>query len=157
MLGVDRVVLDRGVEPQPVALVAVVERALERLALAPASPAPPAAAAAALGGVALLGLGAGGVVVIVGRLVVGRFVIGRRLVLLGLERRRDEGVVLGPEIELVRAGGWGGIVSVAGVRGEVVLALETLDVRDGHVELMRDPRVGATLTHPRTDLIQLGL
>ena len=50
MLGVDGVVLDRGVEPEAVPLVAVVERALERLLLAPAAAAPAAASApAALG------------------------------------------------------------------------------------------------------------
>ena len=57
MLGVDGIVLDRGVEPEAVALVAVVEGALERLLLA-AGPAPAAAPAAA----AALGL----VVVVVG-------------------------------------------------------------------------------------------
>ena len=46
VLGVDGVVLDGGVEPQPVALLAVVEGALERLAAA-ARPAAPAAAPAA--------------------------------------------------------------------------------------------------------------
>src|ERR1044072_1988636 len=50
VLGVDRVVLDGGVEPQPVALLAVVERALQR----PGAAAAPAATAGAATGRALL-------------------------------------------------------------------------------------------------------
>src|SRR5215216_6486188 len=73
VLGVDRIVLDRRVEPEPVALVAVVEGALERLLLAPAAaastaPATPAAlrlvvAVAVLVGLGLVGIG---LVVLVG-------------------------------------------------------------------------------------------
>ena len=47
VLGVDGVLLDRGVEPEPVALLAVVEGALERLRAAPAAAAAAAPAAAA--------------------------------------------------------------------------------------------------------------
>src|SRR4051794_23928256 len=60
VLGVDRVILDRGVEPQAVALFPVVERALERLGGAAAAAAPAGAATAGLGVrllVAGLGLG----------------------------------------------------------------------------------------------------
>src|SRR4051812_16935944 len=90
VLGVDRVVGDGGVEPEPVALVAVLERRLVgRGPLAGATPATAAAAAAPgpllvlLGGLFLLlaGLGlAGG---------------------LGLQLGGDEGVVLGAEVDLV--------------------------------------------------------
>src|ERR1700760_3437597 len=57
VLGVDGVVLDGGIEPQPVALLAVVERRLERrgLASAAAATAPPALAPAPAGRL-LLGL-----------------------------------------------------------------------------------------------------
>ena len=55
VLGVDRVVLDRGVEPEPEALLAVVEGALERRGLrAPARRASATAAAAAAGRAVLL-------------------------------------------------------------------------------------------------------
>src|SRR3954451_362677 len=56
VLGVHRIIRDGRVEPQPVALLAVVERALERPrrpGRAPAAP-PPAGAAARVGGRVLL-------------------------------------------------------------------------------------------------------
>ena len=53
VLGVDRIVLDGGVEPQAVALLAVVERGLERGGLAPGAPPAAAPAAPALGRAAL--------------------------------------------------------------------------------------------------------
>ena len=64
VLGVQRVVLDGGVEPQAVALLAVVEGALQRLALAaaPAASAAPAPAAA-LAGTAVLAVGVAGVAI----------------------------------------------------------------------------------------------
>src|SRR5918997_642037 len=92
VLGVDGVVLDGGVEPEAVALVAVVEGALERLRLAaPAAAAAPAAPAALR------------LVLVVGVLVFVRLVLGGRLVglLLGLERRGHERVVLGAQVELL--------------------------------------------------------
>src|SRR5215213_2377521 len=96
VLGVDRVVLDGGVEPQPVALLAVVERALERLAAAPA------AAAAAAGGAAawrrLLGSALGGLLGQPGLLL-------RAAGLFGLELRGDRGVVLGAEVDLLGGAG----------------------------------------------------
>jgi hypothetical protein len=36
-----------------------------------------------------------------------------------------------------------------------VLALEGADVADGHIQLVRDPRIGAPLAHPGADLIEL--
>ena len=39
---------------------------------------------------------------------------------------------------------------------QAVLALEGLDLLDGHLKLMGDPCVGATLSHPPTDLVKLG-
>ena len=38
---------------------------------------------------------------------------------------------------------------------QAVLALERLDLLDGDLELVGDPRVGATLSHPSTDLVKL--
>ena len=38
---------------------------------------------------------------------------------------------------------------------EALLALEGLDLLDRHFQLMRDPRVGATLSHPPADLVKL--
>jgi carbon storage regulator len=49
-------------------------------------------------------------------------------------------------------------VPVAGLRwGEVVLALERNELADAHIELVRDPRIGAPLADPCADLIELGL
>ena len=67
-----------------------------------------------------------------------------------LELGRDRGVVLGAEVDLV---GGRGIAPVAGL--QILLALERLDLLNGHVELMRDPGVGTTLSHPPTDLVKL--
>src|SRR3954454_22184656 len=47
VLGVDGIVLDGGIEPQPVALLAVVERALERAPYGPAATGAPGGGAAA--------------------------------------------------------------------------------------------------------------
>src|SRR4051794_9545764 len=134
VLGVDGIVLHRGIEPQPVALLAVVEGALERAARRRALARAPGAAAAPartrlvtvllrgvrrLGGLrlglaALLLLGAAG-----GLLGRARLLLGA-LRGLGLELRRDGGVVLRAEVDLLR-GALGGAV-VVGL--ELVLALE---------------------------------
>ena len=154
MLGVDRVVLDGGVEPEPVALVAVVERPLERL---PPAPRARGLRVARAGGAWACRLVVG-VVASVGVVVLG-FVL-RRLVglLLGLERGGDERVVLGAQVQLLVDGGPGeALVTVSGgiVGHQLVLALEGADVPDGHLELVRDPGVGATLAHPGADLVEL--
>jgi len=98
VLGVDRVVLDGGVEPEAVALLAMVEGALERLAAAPspgAAPPPSATTGAPPAGLAVVVLAVllVAVVVLVG--VVGRLRLGR------LELGGDERVVLGAEVDLV--------------------------------------------------------
>src|SRR3954470_23933629 len=54
VLGVHGIVLDGGIEPQPVALLAMVERALERPGGGPAAGAPAAAPGGALGLLLLL-------------------------------------------------------------------------------------------------------
>src|SRR4051794_9841339 len=105
VLGVDRVVLDGRIEPQAVALLAVVERALERSgALARAAA---AARATAGGGLLLLRILVG--VVLLGSAFGG--LLGELRLLLGapgllrLELRGDGGVVLGAEIDLLGGAG----------------------------------------------------
>ena len=161
VLGVDRVVLDARVEPQAVALLAVVERALEHArARAPTAPptAPTAAPTASAAGAAVGPLaGILGVLGVVGVLVTGcdRLLFGLRLDLGG-----DQGVVLGPEVGLlfddVRGQHlFGALRRLAG--HQPVLALELADVTHRHVELVGDPRVRAPLANPAADLVELRL
>jgi hypothetical protein len=104
VLGVHGVVGDGRVEPQPVALLAVVERALERSAVAAGGAAATATApAAALGllvgvgvGVGLGAVGTVGVVLVAG----GLGLLGLRG-LGGVELGGDERVVLGAQVDLV--------------------------------------------------------
>src|SRR5215207_8409407 len=151
VLGVDGVVFDGGVEPQAVALLAVVERALERAggALAPA----PARRARAgrlrrlllvFGGLLLGGLARG--------LLGGLCLLLRAAHLLRVELGGDRLVVGRAQVDLVGGRAVGGPVAVG---LEPVLALERLDLLDRDFELMSDPRVGATLSHPSTDLVKL--
>ena len=109
MLGVDRVVLDGGIEPQPVALLAMVEGPLELARGGLAPPAPAAAAATALLAVVLVFVLVRGVVVLVALAGLrGRCGLGLAAGLLlgagrlgGLELGGDQGVVFGPQIDLV--------------------------------------------------------
>src|SRR3954447_21153524 len=156
VLGVDGVVLHGGIEPQAVALLAVVERRLERggATLATAAVAATATPAAAglivlvgrlLGLLAGLGLRGGFRGGLLGRL--------RRLLRLGVELGRDLGVVLRAEVDLLVGGA---VAAVAVLLGrELVLALEGLDLLDGDFELVGNPRIGAALTDPRADLVEL--
>ena len=71
-----------------------------------------------------------------------------------LELRCDERVVLRAQIDLV--------VEVLGRaapgrarRSQVVVLLERLDLLDRDLELVGDPRVGAPLADPGTDLVEL--
>src|SRR5579884_1764683 len=150
VLGVDGVVLDGGVEPQAVALLAMVEGALERRGVAGAG----AAAAAAAGAPA--GAGGRAVVLVVLALVV-LVTLGRLGERTGgfrfgcLELGGDQRVVLCPQVDLVELALGGDVAGV--LAGEVVLALELLDVADGDLELVRHPGVGAALAHPGADLI----
>ena len=107
MLGVDRVVLDGGIEPQPVALLAMVEGPLELARGGLAPPAPAAAAATALLAVVLVFVLVVVVVLVVAGLR-GRCGLGLAAGLLlgagrlgGLELGGDQRVVLGPQIDLV--------------------------------------------------------
>src|SRR5262249_53546565 len=137
-------------------LLAVVERALEHRGLAappaaapsatPAAPAPPAARGILVALVALVVL----VVLVLVRLGLG----GRRLG-LPLDLRRDQPVVLRPEIDLVIEVRARRTVDGFTLRRQVVFALEGIDLLHGHLELVGDPCVGPTLAHPGTDLVQV--
>ena len=165
VLGVDRVVLNGRVQPQAVALLAVVEGALQgnaaRGGASPAASSAPAATACRRLRLVLISLG-----LILLHAPLGPFgalALRRRLGLgafaLGLQRGRlelcgDQGVVLGAEIDL--------IVEVARARtrrgllaSQVVLALELLDLLHGDFELVGDPSVGTTLAYPGADLVEL--
>src|SRR5512132_153024 len=132
VLRVDGIVRHGGVEPQPVALLAVVEGALE-FAAAASPPAPATAAPAALAGLLLvLAPGLGGLLLLVVALIL--------LLRLCLERGGHQGVVLGPEVRLLVRPDTA-LVAVGVARDEVVLALEAPDVRDGDIELVGYPGV----------------
>ena len=148
VLGVDAVVLDGGVEPEPVPLFTVVERALER-AVRPR----PASTTTATAATALAGLVPVAVLVIVGVVVVRVVVFG-----LSVESGRDQRVVLGAQIRLLLdARARLGVAGYGVGRNELVLALESVDVAHAHLELMRDPGVRTALSDPRANLVQLWL
>src|SRR5438128_3965982 len=162
VLGVDWVVLDGGVKPQPIALLAVVEGALERAHVAPGAcpratsqraPSAPAATASARAGRLRSRL-----VLLLARrgLLLLRF--GERALGLdfrGLELGRDERVVLGAQVDLVGVLGGDRALRRALVADDLVLALELLDLAHAHIELMGHPRVGTALPYPRADLIEV--
>jgi hypothetical protein len=141
VLGVHGIVLDGGVEPQPVALLAVVEGRLQRTAgAAPATTSAATTTAAATAGglvalvVVLLGLGA--------------------LRRSGVELGGDQRVVLGAQIDFAVEIGCGpsGVGFICGL--ELLVALERLDLLDGDLQLMSDPRVRASLTDPRAYTVE---
>ena len=110
VLGVDGIVGDGGVEPQTVALLAVVERALERArAAAATAPAPATTAAATAARWPVL------VVLVRPRprraRLLGSSASPRPLSLLGLKLSGDQRVILGAQIDLIVevgcAGGFG--------------------------------------------------
>src|SRR5262249_30326358 len=143
VLSVDRIVLDGGIEPQPVPLLAVVEGALERafvhLRSAPGSapPASPATSPPRPGRTLAL--------LVLGFLILGlrfgprfgpRFGLGLRPLGLDfgrLQLGRNERVVLSPQIDVLgivrREGALGGLL----VADELVLALELVYVTDRDV------------------------
>ena len=67
-----------------------------------------------------------------------------------LEFGGDLRVVLRAQIHLLDGG-----AVVFGVGLEALLALEGLDLLDGHFQLVCDPRIGTTLSHPPADLVKL--
>src|ERR671932_983011 len=133
------------------ALVAVVERPLERV---PGAASPPPAAApptppAALG-LLLRGL-------LVRSLFLHRDLLRLRL-LLRLECGCDQRLVLGAKVGLLlRRGGKGLPVAVRLGRDQPVLSLEGRDVLDRYLELMGYPCIRASLPDPGADLVQLRL
>jgi hypothetical protein len=162
VLGVDGVVLHGGVEPQSVALLAVVEGSLERLAGRAGDAGAGATAAAATTAatspralVAVLVLARSRLVL---RLVGGQGRFGLVLRLgFRVEGRGDERVVLGAQVDLDLLAGarpvGGGLLG----RDQLVLALEGGDVAGRDLELMSDPGVGTALADPAADLVELGL
>ena len=162
VLGVDGVVLDGGVEPQPVALLAVVERALERAgrALAPAaarpgagalglprrppSPPPrprPARSSAASASAALRAASSAALASSSARRT--SSASSSAAIAASSSARRSTSSAAAPSAPDLAVG------------LQAVLALERLDLLDGHLELVGDPGVGATLSHPPTDLVKL--
>src|SRR5215216_4468358 len=128
VLCVDGVVLDRGVKPETVALLAVVKRPLERPggALASACARPRARALRSGVGLRLLGgLGLGG---LARRLLGGLRLLLRAPDLLGLELRRDRLVVGHPQVDLVDRAR---IRAAVAIGLQAMLALERLDLLDG--------------------------
>jgi hypothetical protein len=71
-----------------------------------------------------------------------------------LELGGDGRVVLGAQVDLVVEVEPGGLRRLP-VGEQLVLALERLDVLDGHLELVGDPRVGPALPDPAADLVEV--
>ena len=156
VLGVDGVVLDGGVEPQAVALVAVVEGALERLLLAAAG----RVRRACRGG--------------------GAWACRRRPSSSESDSESDSSSSGSSSAAASCSASSAAATSAsssarrssssepaapakpssplpaASSAHQLVLALEAADVADRHLELVRDPSVGASLADPGPDLIQLG-
>ena len=74
---------------------------------------------------------------------------------LGLELGGDQGVVLGAQVDLVVEVGARRAGDGLTLGREVVLALESVDLLHGHLELVGDPCVGPSLAHPGADLVQV--
>jgi hypothetical protein len=149
VLGVDRIVLDRGIEPQSVALLAVIEGPLEWPGVASPASAAPATTAPPFGptlGVLIL-IGA---IAVLGRLGAGALGLGFG----GFELRGDQRVILGAEVDLLGVVA-NGRIGTGLLAGEVVLALELLDVADTDLQLVCHPGVGPSLAHPGADLIEV--
>ena len=159
MLGVHGIVLHGGVQPEAVALFAVVEGALERTRRpGAATRTSTAAPGRALGFLLVLGLGGGGSNSGCGLLFRGlaRGLFGGTRLFFGLAR--GFGFELGGDLRVVfRAQvhlfGGGAVLFEVGL--EALLALEGLDLLDGDFQLVRNPRIGATLSHPPADLVKL--
>jgi hypothetical protein len=141
VLGVDGVVLDRGVEPEAVALVfAVVEGRLVLLAATATSAATAATTfAGATGALAVI-------LAIVVTLILGLGLFGLLLGGGGFDLRFD----LVAQVDVVRAG-------VLVVGREFVLLAELAQLGRRDFELVGDPCVRAALVDPGADLIQLWL
>ena len=133
-----RIVLDGGVEPQTVALIAVIERRLERSRGTATSATCPAATSSATASAAS-GLLAPVALVVVLVLVLVLVLV----VILGL--LRGGGIKLGGDQRVIFVAGF-----------ELLVALEGLDLLHCHFELMGDPRVGPPLADPCANTVELG-
>ena len=89
------------------------------------------------------------------RLLVFLLVLLGALGLGGLELGGDQSIILGAQIDLVIEIGAdrGAVGLVAGL--QMLLALESLDLLNGDLELVGDPGVGASLADPAADAVQL--
>ena len=157
VLRIDRVVLDGWVEPQSVALLAVVERPLEGTGVAVCCAAAAAATtAAAAFRVASCWSGITRVRVRVLVLLRSGASAFRRS---ASSSAASSSAAISASSSARRsissksdgAGACGGVL----VAGKIVLALELLDVLHADFELVCDPGVGTALPYPDTDLVQM--
>ena len=152
VLGVDGVVLDRGVEPEAVAVgFAVVEGRLELFA-----PAAATAAAAArrrgAGGPAprrRLGLAVAVAVILV--------VLGLASASSSASASASSAVAASISASISSRRSTSPVPALVLVGGEPVLFAELAQLRGADLELVGDPGVGAALAHPGADLVELGL
>ncbi len=74
---------------------------------------------------------------------------------LSVELGGDQRIILGTQVDLViKVGDRDRRVWIR-VWLQRLFALEGLDLLNGDLELVRDPRVGASLAHPAADPVQL--
>src|SRR6185312_1824763 len=141
VLGVDGIVLDRGIEPEAVAvLFAVIEGRLDLFAATASSTAATATATAWAAGAVPLG------VLVAVTLVLGVGLLGLFLGGGGFDLRFD----LVPQVDFARPG-------VLVVGREFVLLAELAQLGGGDFKLVGDPCVRAALVDPGADLVQLWL
>ncbi len=72
----------------------------------------------------------------------------------GFELGGDQRVILGPQVDLLGVVP-GGRLRSGILAGQLVLALELLDITDADLELVGHPGVGPPLAHPGADLIEV--
>ena len=141
VLRVGRVVLDRGIEPDAVALLlALVEGRLEGLAASPSAAAATTAPTTAAGLLALA--------VVIG---IALALVGRALFLLGLGLAQlsfDLGLDLVAQVDV-----GGGLFALG---AELVPLPEITQLGGGNAELVSDPSVGPPLADPGAGLVELG-
>src|SRR4051812_19638874 len=148
MLGVEGVLLDRGVEPEAVAvLLAVVERRLELFAPSAPTAAATTATATTTGSGARAALGTLLALLVLVTLVLGLL---RLLGLLGLGRGLDLSFDLVAQVDFAGAG-------ALVVGREVVLLAELAQLGCADLQLVGDPGIRPALVNPGADLVELRL
>ena len=157
VLGVDRVVLDRRVEPQAVALLAVVEGALERARCRRRArsehPAPATAAATARARRRASSSSSARSPSCAAFASASAFARSASS-LGGLELGGDQRVVLGAQVDLLADSptrSWPPRLLL----DQLVLALELFDVAHADLELVGHPGVGTALAYPGADLVEV--